>query len=105
MPEPYRSHDWALKATFFCLPEVTGQKSTSSVILQVSQSALPPLTSNFPPKIVIPTLSKVNRNATLYNTIFIDTKSFRSHYGPGVDSDSNRNEYQEHFLGVKAAGA
>jgi len=36
---------------------------------------------------------------------FIDIKSFRSHYGPGVDSDSNRNEYQEHFLGVKAAGA
>jgi len=27
-----------------------------------------------------------------------DTKSFRSHYGPGVDSTSNRNEYQEHFL-------
>ena len=27
------------------------------------------------------------------------TKSFRSHYGPGVDSASNRNEYQEHFLG------
>jgi hypothetical protein len=23
----------------------------------------------------------------------------------GVDSTSNRNEYQEHFLGVKAAGA
>jgi len=37
--------------------------------------------------------------------IFIEIKSFRSHYGPGVDSDSNRNEYQEHFLGVKAAGA
>jgi hypothetical protein len=31
--------------------------------------------------------------------------SFRSHYGPGVDSASNRNEYQECFLGVKAAGA
>ena len=30
--------------------------------------------------------------------------SFRSHYGPGVDSASNRNEYQEYFLGVKAAG-
>jgi len=27
------------------------------------------------------------------------------HYGPGVDSDSNRNEYQEYFLGVKAASA
>jgi hypothetical protein len=33
------------------------------------------------------------------------TKFFRSHYGPGVDSASNRNEYQEHLLGVKAAGA
>ena len=29
------------------------------------------------------------------------TKSFRSHYGPGVDSASNGNEYQEHFLGGK----
>ena len=36
---------------------------------------------------------------------FTDTKSFRSHYGPGVESVSNRNEYQEYFLGVKAAGA
>ena len=36
---------------------------------------------------------------------FIDIKSFRSHYGPGVDSASNRNEYQEYFLRVKAAGA
>ena len=32
---------------------------------------------------------------------FIDVKSFRSHYGPGVDSASNRNEYQEYFLGGK----
>jgi hypothetical protein len=24
---------------------------------------------------------------------------------PGVDSASNRNEYQEYFLGVEAAGA
>ena len=36
---------------------------------------------------------------------FIDIKSFRPHYGPGVDSASNRNEYQEYFLRVKAAGA
>jgi len=35
----------------------------------------------------------------------IDIKSFRSHYGPGVDSAPNRNEYQEYFLGVKAADA
>jgi hypothetical protein len=26
-------------------------------------------------------------------------------YGPGVDSASNRNEYQEYFLGVKAGSA
>ena len=37
--------------------------------------------------------------------LFIDIKSLWSHYGPGVDSASNRNEYQEYFLGVKAAGA
>ena len=36
---------------------------------------------------------------------FIDINSFRSHYGPGVDSASNRNEYPEYFLGVKVAGA
>ena len=36
---------------------------------------------------------------------FIDIKFFRSHYGPGVDLASNRNEYQEYFLAVKAAGA
>ena len=36
---------------------------------------------------------------------FIDIKSFLSHYGLWVDSASKRNEYQEYFLGVKAAGA
>ena len=36
------------------------------------------------------------------NGFFIDIKTFRSHYGPGVDSASNRNEYQEHFLGLKS---
>ena len=34
-------------------------------------------------------------------SFFIDIKIFRSHYGPGVDSVSNRNEYQEYFLGGK----
>ena len=36
---------------------------------------------------------------------FIDIKSFSSHYDPWVHSASNRNEYDEYFLGVKAAGA
>ena len=31
--------------------------------------------------------------------------SLRLHCGSGVDSESNRNEYQEYFLGVKVAGA
>jgi len=42
----------------------------------------------------------------MYQTV---SHSVRYHvieyYGPGVDSASNRNEYQEYFLGVKAAGA
>ena len=36
---------------------------------------------------------------------FLDIKSFRSHNGPGVDSASNRNEYEEYILEVKATGA
>jgi len=36
---------------------------------------------------------------------FIDIKPLRSHHCPGVDSASNRNEYQEYLLGVKGAGA
>ena len=35
---------------------------------------------------------------------FIYIKSLRPHYDPGVGSASNRNEYQEYFLGPKAAG-
>jgi len=42
---------------------------------------------------------------TSISGIFIGIKFFRSHYGPRVESASNRNEYQEYFLGVKAAGA
>ena len=39
------------------------------------------------------------------NRFFIDIKSLYSHYDPGVDPASNRNEYREYFLGVKVAGA
>jgi len=35
----------------------------------------------------------------------VDINSSRSYCGLGVDSASNRNEYQVYFLGVKAAGA
>ena len=37
--------------------------------------------------------------------IFLIDIIFRPQYGPGVDSPSNRNEYQECFLGAKAADA
>ena len=36
---------------------------------------------------------------------FSYNESFRLHYGLGVNSACNRNEYQESFLGVKTAGA
>jgi len=39
------------------------------------------------------------------SVFFIDIKSFWSYYGPGVDSSSNRYEYQEYFLGVNADSA
>ena len=39
------------------------------------------------------------------NWNFSLTKCFRPHYGPGVDSASNRNEYQGYLLGVKTANA
>ena len=37
-----------------------------------------------------------------FSGFYIDINSFQSHYGPGVDSVSNRNEYQEYFLGGKS---
>ena len=49
--------------------------------------------------------AKNRKDAGSIVKFFMYIKSFRSHYGPGVHSASNRNEYQEHFLGVKAAGA
>jgi len=38
------------------------------------------------------------------HTLHVQGKCFWLHCGPEVDSLSNRNEYQEYFLGVKAAG-
>ena len=31
--------------------------------------------------------------------------SFGPHYGPGVDSNSNRNKYKGYLLRIKVAGA
>jgi len=36
---------------------------------------------------------------------YILTYFFVPHYDTGVDSASNRNEYQKYFLGLKVAGA
>jgi hypothetical protein len=45
------------------------------------------------------------RSQMLSLEFFIDIKSFRTHYDPGVDSACSRNEYEEYFLRVKAASA
>jgi hypothetical protein len=45
-------------------------------------------------------ISNINALVSIYYAYFRSVIK----YGPGVDSASNRNEYQEHFLGVKAAG-
>ena len=59
--------------------------------------------------------SQRNKRKNLKQNMFLATRttcdgafqwqSFRLQYGPGVDTASNRNEYQVYFLGVKAAGA
>ena len=46
-----------------------------------------------------------NRKVAGFSGFFTDIKFFWSHYALGVDSASNRNEYQVHYLQVKAAGA
>jgi hypothetical protein len=68
---------------FICTVGGTRWRSSSGTALQTGRSR-----DRFP---------KVSLDFSL-------TSSFRSHYGLGVDSASNRNEYQEHFMGVKAAG-
>ena len=50
----------------------------------------------------------VGRSRDRFPVVSLDfsvTYSFRPYHGPGVDSSPSENEYQEHFLGVKAAGA
>jgi len=46
--------------------------------------------------------STINASKRIHANViwfFNDIKSFRSHYGRGVDSVSNRNEYQDYFGG------
>ena len=48
---------------------------------------------------------QIRRSLVRFQMVSLEFFIDISHYGPGVDSASNINEYQEHFLGVKAAGA
>ena len=45
--------------------------------------------------------SSLVRSQLVSLEFFIDINSFRSHYDAGFDSASNRNEYQEYFVGGK----
>jgi len=50
----------------------------------------------------------VGRSSDRFPVVSLDfsvTYSFRPFHGPGVDLAPSENEYQEHFLVVKAAGA
>ena len=46
----------------------------------------------------------VGLTVIMYTLIIIKYYVYVPHYGPGVDSASKRNEYQEYFLRVKATG-
>ena len=46
-----------------------------------------------------------NENSRWDHWDFLLSYSFRPHGGPGIDSASNRNEFQRCLLRVKAAGA
>jgi hypothetical protein len=55
---------------------------------------------------VLPLL--VGRSRDRFPVVSLDfsiTYSFHPYHGPGVDSIRNENEYQEHFLEIKTAGA
>ena len=81
-----------------------GPNSTEPLNIRLRTDMLFKLSRN-----VVTAVLQIGRSLVRYQLVslafFIDIKFFRLHYGSGVDSDSNRNEYQEHFLGVKAAGA
>jgi hypothetical protein len=47
---------------------------------------------------------KKKKKFPMVSEFFIDIILW-PHNGPGADSASNRNDYQEYFLGVKVAGA
>jgi hypothetical protein len=54
---------------------------------------------------VLLTCIRIKKNFLVVSLDFSVTYSFRPYHGLGVDSAPSENEYQEHFLGVKAAGA
>ena len=54
------------------------------------------------------TAVQAGRSRVRFPNVFCNfsfTFSFRPLYGTGVETNSNRNEYQEYFLGGKVAGA
>jgi hypothetical protein len=54
--------------------------------------------------IYVQKINFITRRKVVNNVIRI-LHSFRPRYGPGVDSAFNRNQYNNIFKGIKAAGA
>jgi hypothetical protein len=80
-----------------------------AILDQVRRAKLPvPMTGNESKSDCTILYTHTHTHTHICKYIYIHTyltKSFRPHYGPGVNSAFNRNEYQEYFLRVKAAGA
>jgi hypothetical protein len=73
-------------------------------------SSIPKLTCHFTNLTHVLNTKAVNSVPNLSNrvkeySVLSYYRSLKHQYDSGVDSAFNRNEYQEYFLGVKAAGA
>jgi hypothetical protein len=97
------------KRTNFCLQPTSNHSPTRSPF-QTLPGAIPPAVkwSKIGADYSRPCYKPEGRGiySRWSNWKFSLTESFGPHYGPGVDSAPNINEYQEYFMeGVKAAGA
>ena len=118
---PEKEHRYPLSKRLHGLQSLTGrfgEKTTLLVLAELERCTVQPVASRYIddiPALMTAVTQWLRCCATIWKVagsiqagvsgFLIDIKSFRSYYGPGVDSASNRNEYQAYFLGVKATGA
>jgi hypothetical protein len=98
---------WKLKRNVWFIRRTTRNTLLAfpSYVLPSTSPAWTPLHAVREPILIHDVVRQVTRNNFSELLRAKLTQSFRPHYGAGIDSASNRNEYLEYFLGVKAAGA